>query len=174
MTDTIRCPACQLNQYRTEKCRKCKRLFIQPKSKPQVLPVRVMQTKWIGDRIAPGREKSSRRFLELHAAIAELIGKRVVRFRKERGLTQRGLGVRLGVSRTYISKVENQRCQPTIPQVYRIAKGLNIHPARLVESDRELLTRELMGDSFVVKFQGLDREQQGMVLEYAKELAKKR
>ena len=53
-------------------------------------------------------------------------GKNLSAYRKSRGLTQKSLGERTGVSRTYISRVERGRGNPTFATVMRLAKTLDI------------------------------------------------
>jgi transcriptional regulator with XRE-family HTH domain len=52
--------------------------------------------------------------------------------RLRRGLSQRQVAARAGLKRTYISKVENSRCQPLLEQFVRLADGMNIEPWRLL------------------------------------------
>ena len=53
-------------------------------------------------------------------------GKNLSAYRKSRGLTQKSLGERTGVSRTYISRLERGRGNPTFTTVMRLAKTLDI------------------------------------------------
>ena len=52
-------------------------------------------------------------------------GKNLSAYRKSRGLTQKSLGERTGVSRTYISRLERGRGNPTFATVMRLAKTLD-------------------------------------------------
>lgn len=53
------------------------------------------------------------------------IGERIKGFRKEKGLTQQELAKSTGLSRSYLSDVENNRKNPSIRTVESIAKKLN-------------------------------------------------
>lgn len=108
-----RCPNCQLNQFASEKCRRCKYVPIQePEPEPEPLPCPAMPVDpyLLGDRFRDAR-----------------------RFRK---LSQLALALRMGVHRPYISKVERGIiAAPLLGQIQRIAEVLGIHPLFFMEPD---------------------------------------
>ena len=53
-------------------------------------------------------------------------GKNLSAYRKSRGLTQKSLGERTGVSRKYISRLERGRGIPSFATVMRLAMSLDI------------------------------------------------
>ena len=53
--------------------------------------------------------------------------------RIEKELTQEQLAYGANVHRTYIAFLEGARKQPSIDAVFKIAKGLDISPAELIE-----------------------------------------
>lgn len=55
-------------------------------------------------------------------------GKVIKRFRRESGLTQRALAHMVGVTSTYISRLENGQAEPSIALVRRIARAMRIPP----------------------------------------------
>lgn len=58
--------------------------------------------------------------------VAKRIGKRLARFRKEKGLTLDELAARKGFSKGYLSDIENGKRFPTIPLLHRLAKSLGV------------------------------------------------
>lgn len=52
--------------------------------------------------------------------------------RQARGLTQQDVAKRLGVQRTFISKIENCNCVPTISSIEALAKALDVTPYVLI------------------------------------------
>ncbi|MGC9953682.1 MAG: helix-turn-helix transcriptional regulator [Rhizomicrobium sp.] len=54
-------------------------------------------------------------------------------WRKERGLSQEQLALRAGIDRTYISALERELYSVSIDTLGKLAKVLNIEPAKLLE-----------------------------------------
>ena len=52
--------------------------------------------------------------------------------RSARGLSQRDMAKKMGIARTYISKLEGNRCVPSPPQIRRIAGILEVSEYCLV------------------------------------------
>lgn len=78
-------------------------------------------------------------------------GKAIKRFRREAGLTQRALARMVGVTPTYISRLENEQAEPSIALVRKIARAMGIPsevifweaveiPAGISSSDRRACT----------------------------------
>ena len=65
--------------------------------------------------------------------IRRRVGLNVKRYRKERGLSQEGLALECCVHRTYVSGVERGIRNPTILVLERIASGLHVPTARLLD-----------------------------------------
>jgi len=55
-----------------------------------------------------------------------VIGERIRRRRRELGLTLRELADRTGVSVSFLSQVENNRCNPSLDSIHRIATALGV------------------------------------------------
>ncbi len=53
-------------------------------------------------------------------------GKRIADVRRKKGITQEKLAFAVGVSPTYIGFIENGKRNPTIMNIYKISKVLNI------------------------------------------------
>lgn len=107
---TIRCPHCELNQFITKngECRRCKRAFVEPeKPADDLVAIEVVRP-----RTATWDER-------VFAPLLRLL-------RGAQGLSQRQLALRLGVPRTYVSKLENSHCLPTMDSLHAIAAALGI------------------------------------------------
>ncbi len=61
------------------------------------------------------------------------VGINVRRIREERGYSQEGLAFECGLHRTYVSGVERGIRNPTILVLDRIASGLDVPVARLLD-----------------------------------------
>ncbi len=66
------------------------------------------------------------------------VGINVRRIREERGYSQEGLAFECGLHRTYISGVERGIRNPTILVLDRIASGLEVPAARLLDEPTPL------------------------------------
>ena len=64
------------------------------------------------------------------------MGRNVLRFREELGLSQEELAFEAGIHRTYISGVERGVRNPTVLVLARIASALKVHPSDLLEDRR--------------------------------------
>lgn len=60
-------------------------------------------------------------------------GKRLVSLRKEADLTQEGLAHAAGLHWTYIGQIERGERNLTYKNILRLARGLKVEPARLVQ-----------------------------------------
>lgn len=54
------------------------------------------------------------------------IGENVKKIRKEKGLTQKELGERLGITQSAIGQFENDKTSPTITTISKIANALDV------------------------------------------------
>ena len=63
------------------------------------------------------------------------IGKRLRKIRVEQGLTTVELGMRANISQGMISRIENDRANPTIDKVVSLARALNIPISKLLDDD---------------------------------------
>jgi len=114
----IRCKKCQLNQFMTRQgnCRRC-RCPLLCEEAPVIVPV-----------CHPARSAQpagpARPSIDMATAIWLL--------RSARGLSQRDMAKKMGIARTYISKLEGNRCVPSPPQISRIAGILEVSEYCLV------------------------------------------
>jgi DNA-binding XRE family transcriptional regulator len=114
----VRCKKCQLNQFMTRQgnCRRCHRPLLYeepPVIVRECLPAQSVQS------AAPARPS-----IDMATAIWLL--------RSARGLSQRDMAKKMGIARSYISKLEGNRCLPSPGQIRRIAGTLEVSEYCLV------------------------------------------
>jgi XRE family transcriptional regulator, regulator of sulfur utilization len=61
------------------------------------------------------------------------LGKNLKEIREEKGVTQDNIAMSLGVSRGFISKIENGKTNPTLSTMTKIAKALNVTTDELLK-----------------------------------------
>src|SRR5271169_2360902 len=134
--EVVRCDQCHLVQFRTTNnlCRKCRTSLDEDETEPvlaQVMPV-----------MEPA--SSSRSEVQVAQAIRSL--------RQRSGLSQRQLALRMGVPRTYVSKIENEKATPTLSSLARLALALEVSVPDLLREcgpSRDDELRELIADPFI-------------------------
>jgi len=163
--EVLRCDSCKLVQFRTasDSCRRCKKSLLPepPKAQPALSLVAgpAPEAKESGPQVA--------------SAVRDL--------RHVRNLSQRQLAARMGVPRTYISKIENGKAMPTLSSLDRLARALQVDISALL---RDAPTRHrdesavLMTDPFlaeIAKFTShLTSTQKSIFLNHVRELAQGR
>jgi transcriptional regulator with XRE-family HTH domain len=136
--EVVRCDHCHLVQFRTVNnlCRKCRTSLDEDEPEPILAhPLPVM---------AP--ETSSRSEVQVAMAIRTL--------RQRSGLSQRQLALRMGVPRTYVSKIENQKATPTLSSLSRLAEALTVSVPELLNAcspSRQGEINELLSDPFIAE-----------------------
>jgi transcriptional regulator with XRE-family HTH domain len=160
--EVIRCEACKLVQFRTasDACRRCKKSLLPEPAKLQ--PTIALVSEAPTDAVEGGPQVS--------AAVRDL--------RHVRNLSQRQLAARMGVPRTYISKIENGKAMPTLSSLDRLARALQVDISALL---RDAPTRHkdeasvLMTDPFlaeVAKYTAhLTATQKSIFLNHIRELS---
>jgi len=114
--EVVRCDLCHCIQFRTVNnfCRKCRTPWMRTSSEPilaQPLPV-----------VEPKTSSQSK----VQVAMA------VRRLRRRSGLSQRQLALRMGVHRTYVSKIENENPILTLSSFSRLAEALTVSVPELL------------------------------------------
>jgi transcriptional regulator with XRE-family HTH domain len=73
--------------------------------------------------------------------------------RQRSGISQRQLAMRMGVPRTYVSKIENDKATPTLASLARLASALQVSVPDLLAGGRNetLSARELLADEFIAE-----------------------
>jgi len=163
--EVLRCESCKLVQFRTasDVCRRCKKSLLPELPKTQATVELIAE---------PSGEKSDDK-LQVATAVRDL--------RHVRNLSQRQLAARMGVPRTYISKIENGKAMPTLSSLDRLARALQVDISALL---RDAPTRHqdetavLMADPFlaeIAKYAGhLNSTQKSIFLNHVRELAQGR
>jgi transcriptional regulator with XRE-family HTH domain len=73
----------------------------------------------------------------------ELLGKRIRQFREYKGLSQSEIEKRTGIKREYLSKIETDDLKnPTYFTLVKIAKGLGVSIAELLETVESITTKQ--------------------------------
>ncbi|HEY4899815.1 MAG TPA: helix-turn-helix transcriptional regulator [Terriglobales bacterium] len=136
--EVVRCDHCHLVQFRTSNnlCRKCRTSLDEDEPEPiLVQPLPVMEPAGV-----------NRSEVQVAQAIRSL--------RLGRGLSQRQLALRMGVPRTYVSKIENEKATPTLSSLARLAEALTVSVPELLRAcapSRQHEIDELMADPFIAE-----------------------
>lgn len=147
--EVVRCDHCHLVQFRTvnNMCRKCRTSLDEDEPEPILAPVMpVVET-----------PASSRSEVQVAQAIRTL--------RQRSGLSQRQLALRMGVPRTYVSKIENEKATPTLSSLSRLADALTVSVPDLLNActpSREDEINELLSDPFVAEMATFTKQLDGM------------
>ena len=159
--EVLRCEACKLVQFRTasDACRRCKKSLLPEPAKLQPIAL-------VAEPPAEAHEGGP----QVSAAVRDL--------RHVRNLSQRQLAARMGVPRTYISKIENGKAMPTLSSLDRLARALQVDISALL---RDATTRHrdeaavLLTDPFlseIAKYTAhLTSTQKSIFLNHVRELS---
>jgi transcriptional regulator with XRE-family HTH domain len=161
--EVLRCEHCSLTQFRTSNsnCRRCHKPLDPVEMEPSIP----------GESFEPNNHEGD------HSSGVH-VARAVKDLRRRHELSQRELAARMGVPRTYISKIENEKAVPTLGSLARLAKALQVHISVLLRDDRARLQEEaasLMEDPFLVELlpfvRRMDGLQRSIFLNQARELA---
>jgi len=136
--EVVRCDDCHLVQFRTNNnlCRRCRTSLDEDEPEPILTDVTP----------PPEPEESGEPAVHVAKAIRDL--------RHRSGLSQRQLAMRMGVPRTYVSKIENEKATPTLSSLARLAAALEVTVPDLLRdcsSSREHEIADLLTDPFVAE-----------------------
>lgn len=136
--EVVRCDDCHLVQFKTTNnlCRRCRASLDEDEPEPILTPVVA----------SPEVDEGNRSEVQVAKAIRNL--------RQRCGLSQRQLAMRMGVPRTYVSKIENEKATPTLSSLERLARALEVTVPDLLHEcgpSREDDIRQLMTDPFIVE-----------------------
>ena len=133
--EVVRCDHCHMVQFRTLNglCRRCRQALDR-----EDLPI-----------IEIGLEPQA---VVVSPPPLLQVAKAIRRLRERAGLSQRQLALRMGVPRTYISKIEKERAKPTLLSLRRMARALRVTVAELLNSaQNEAALSELLADDFIAE-----------------------
>jgi len=148
--EVVRCDHCHLVQFRTVNnlCRKCRTSLDEDEPEPILAqPIPVMEP-----------ASSSRSEVQVAIAIRNL--------RQRSGLSQRQLALRMGVPRTYVSKIENEKATPTLSSLSRLAEALMVSVPELLNACtplRESEINELLSDPFIAELATFTKQLDAML-----------
>ena len=78
----------------------------------------------------------------------QLLGKRIARFRKDKGLSQEKLAEKSEISNNYLSNIENNHSIPSLETIIKICTALNVTPDELLlgvsKNDKLYLSAEIL------------------------------
>src|SRR5579872_2298303 len=136
--EVVRCDDCHLVQFKTVNnlCRRCRASLDEDEPEPILMPAMP----------AVEVEDTNRSDVQVAKAIRSL--------RLRSGLSQRQLALRMGVPRTYVSKIENEKATPTLSSLARLARALEVTVPDLLsggERSRQDEISELMKDPFIAE-----------------------
>jgi transcriptional regulator with XRE-family HTH domain len=149
--EVVRCDQCHLVQFKTVNslCRRCRTSLDEEEPEPiltQAYPAEQPDT-------------SSRSEIQVARAI------RMLRLRNN--LSQRQLALRMGVPRTYVSKIENEKATPTLSSLSRLAEALTVSVPELLRAcgpSREDEISDLLSDPFIAELAELTSKLNAMQL----------
>ncbi len=159
--EVVRCDKCNLVQFCTASsaCRRCHKSLIIEQTAPEAPALTLVPS-------PPAPEGG----LQVATAVRDL--------RRVRNLSQRQLAARMGVPRTYISKIENAKAMPTLSSLDRLARALQVDISCLLRDANNRHTQEtavLMADPFLAEIAHytaqLDDLQRSIFLNHVRELA---
>jgi transcriptional regulator with XRE-family HTH domain len=136
--EVVRCDDCHLVQFKTTNnlCRRCRASLDEEEPEPILTPSLPMVQ----------AEDTNHSEVQVAKAIRSL--------RQRSGLSQRQLALRMGVPRTYVSKIENEKATPTLSSLARLAHALEVTVPDLLREcgpSREEEITDLMSDPFLAE-----------------------
>jgi transcriptional regulator with XRE-family HTH domain len=159
--EVLRCDHCTLVQFRTANalCRRCHKSLEVAQPEPEPAPMALVPQQ--ADRDGG---------IQVAEAVRDL--------RHVRNLSQRQLAARMGVPRTYISKIENGKAMPTLSSLDRLARALKVDIASLLRDANTRHSDEtavLTADPFLAEIAAytsqLNELQRSIFLNHVRELA---
>jgi transcriptional regulator with XRE-family HTH domain len=136
--EVVRCDHCHLVQFKTVNnlCRRCRTSLDEDEPEPIFAPP------------VEAAEPEPRERSEVQVAIA------IRTLRQRHAMSQRQLALRMGVPRTYVSKIENEKAIPTLSSLERLAVALEVSVYDLLcmcRPSREEEVRSLLSDTFLAE-----------------------
>src|ERR1700677_5195035 len=162
--EVLRCDHCSLVQFRTANalCRRCHKCLEVEEPVPAPAPLALVPT--------PTAQEGG---LQVATAVRDL--------RHVRNLSQRQLAARMGVPRSYISKIENGKAMPTLSSLDRLARALQVDisaPLRDAPTRHRDETAVLLNDPFLAEIakytSHLTSTQKSIFLNHVRELSQSR
>ena len=165
--EVLKCEQCKLVQFSTPLhiCRRCKQSLLKEQPRPQLAIALVPNQ--------PATAEPKDDTLQVATAVRDL--------RKIRNLSQRQLAGRMGVPRTYISKIENGKAMPTLNSLDRLAKALQVDMSALLrdapkrhQTEADMLTADPFLAEMAKFAPHLTPTQKSIFLNHIREMAQNR
>jgi transcriptional regulator with XRE-family HTH domain len=159
--EVLRCDHCSLVQFSPTSglCRRCRKSVQVELPEPEPAPLAIVPS-----------HSEQQDGLQVATAVRDL--------RHVRNLSQRQLAARMGVPRTYISKIENGKAMPTLGSLDRLARALKVDIASLLRDANNRHSDEtavLTADPFLAEIAAytsqLNELQRSIFLNHVRELA---
>jgi transcriptional regulator with XRE-family HTH domain len=136
--EVVRCDDCHLVQFKTVNnlCRRCRASLDEDEPEPILIPA-VASVEIDEDNGSQVQVAKAIRSLRLRSS-----------------LSQRQLALRMGVPRTYVSKIENEKATPTLSSLARLAAALEVSVPDLLREcgpSRDEEFRQALTDPFIVE-----------------------
>lgn len=99
---------------------------------------------------------------------SEQIGNRIRAIRMKNKISQEELADICGINKGTLCKLENGERDPSVPTVYKLAKGLNVLVSDILDLHTEYIeerTDDFLMDELLKYMKKLDEAEQNMVLE---------
>ena len=158
--EVLRCDHCSLVQFRTANalCRRCHK------------PLEIEEPEPLQPQLVVPSPESEVEGIDVARAVRDM--------RSSKSLSQRQLAGRMGVPRTYISKIENGKAMPTLSSLERLSRALEVDICVLLRdarSRRHADIHSIMSDPFLAEIaslaSSLDGFQRAMFLNQVREMA---
>lgn len=158
--EVLRCEHCSLVQFRTinSLCRRCHK------------PLEIEEPEPLEPQLVTPAPPAGDEGINVARAVRDI--------RASRSLSQRQLAERMGVPRTYISKIENGKAIPTLSSLERLADALAVDMCVLLRdarSRRHAEVHAIMSDPFLAEIASMaacmDGLQRAMFLNHVREMA---
>ena len=85
-----------------------------------------------------------------------LLGKKIQKLRKDKGLTLEGLAQAIGSGKSYVWELENRDISPSGERLNKIAEELGVTPEYLTDDSRESADEDDFDQAFYRKYQKLE------------------
>lgn len=173
--EVVRCHRCHLVQFRpvSDLCRRCATLMPSPPQMYLGLPGKqiVFEGKAVGSESTSSNHCACENVCYSPPNLARRlgVGSRLKKLREHLGLKQQEIAARAGLTRTYISRIENSRLLPGPAIVQRLAGALAVEIKDLLAEDGNgnqspLSEENLFWSSMIRHFPHLQPEQMSIVL----------
>ncbi len=87
--------------------------------------------------------------------MASLLGQKIKKHRKEKGLTLEGLAKEIDAGKSYVWELENRQIKPSAERLTKLASILGVTPEYLLNDEQSDAEPSVLDEAFFRKFQKL-------------------